>query len=259
MKIQVASDLHLEFFERRFPEFRAVDVTGAQVLILAGDIHRHAQAAAAFRDWPCPVLLIHGNHELYGADAAATDALLRASSQGSVTFLEQGEAVIDGVRFLGTCLWTDYALTGDAAQSMLACGAVLMDHKAIRVGEGMFQPGHALERHRAARAWLEAKLDEPFAGQTVVVTHHAPHVGSIHAQYAGDAMNPGFVSDLTPMMGKAVLWVHGHVHNSFDYAVAGTRVVANPRGYAFNLKKVEAIDQIRWENANFDPGLMVEI
>ncbi|MBL8378974.1 MAG: metallophosphoesterase [Burkholderiales bacterium] len=259
MKVQVASDLHLEFFEQRFPDFRAVVPTDADVLVLAGDIHRNAQAAVAFRDWPCPVFLIHGNHELYGADAAEMDAQLRACSQGSVTFLEQGEAIIGGVRFLGTCLWTDYALTGNPVESMLACGRILMDHKAIRVGDGMFLPEHALQRHRAARAWLEAKLAEPFAGKTVVVTHHGPHVGSIHAQYASDAMNPGFISDLTHLMGPAALWVHGHVHNSFDYAVAGTRVVANPRGYAFNLKKVDTIEAIRWENPHFDPGFVVEL
>lgn len=32
-------------------------------------------------------------------------------------------------------------------------------------------------------------------------------------------------------MGKAELWIHGHIHESVDYEVNGTRLVSNPRGY----------------------------
>ena len=31
---------------------------------------------------------------------------------------------------------------------------------------------------------------------------------------------------------RAALWIHGHMHESFNYEVYGTRVVCNPRGYA---------------------------
>jgi Icc-related predicted phosphoesterase len=46
------------------------------------------------------------------------------------------------------------------------------------------------------------------------------------------------------------LWLHGHTHDSFDYRVGATRVVANPRGYAPG-------GQI--ENASFDPDLVIEL
>ncbi|MBS0613290.1 MAG: hypothetical protein JSS24_08985 [Proteobacteria bacterium] len=42
------------------------------------------------------------------------------------------------------------------------------------------------------RRWLEARLAEPFAGPTVVLTHHLPHPRSVHPRYDGDAMNPAF-------------------------------------------------------------------
>lgn len=48
-----------------------------------------------------------------------------------------------------------------------------------------------------------------------------------------------------------VLWVHGHMHDSFDYQVDGCRVVCNPRRY------------MNWhgefENKDFNPGLVIEI
>jgi hypothetical protein len=33
------------------------------------------------------------------------------------------------------------------------------------------------------------------------------------------------------------LWVHGHVHDEWDYVEAGIRVVCNPLGYPFELHR----------------------
>jgi hypothetical protein len=51
---------------------------------------------------------------------------------------------------------------------------------------------------------------------------------------------------MTRLMGKATLWIHGHTHDSFNYSVAGTRVLANPKGYVN-------------ENKAFDPSLVVTV
>jgi calcineurin-like phosphoesterase family protein len=66
----------------------------------------------------------------------------------------------------------------------------------------------------------------------VVITHHAPHPGSIAPKFATHPLNPAFVSNLEHLMGRAQLWIHGHTHRAFDYTVRGTRVVCNPRGNA---------------------------
>jgi hypothetical protein len=111
--------------------------------------------------------------------------------------------------------------------------------------------------HRSARQWLLAALAEPWAGRTVVVTHHAPHRGSLAACFERSGLSPAFVNDLPAACFDGVaLWVHGHTHDSFDYLVprpgGGTcRVVCNPRGY------------VRWdgqqENRGFDPGCGVVV
>ncbi len=44
-------------------------------------------------------------------------------------------------------------------------------------------------------------------------------------------MAPGYASDLDALMGRASTWIHGHIHDSVDYRVRGTRIVSNPRGY----------------------------
>jgi predicted phosphodiesterase len=266
MKIQIASDLHLERMQR-FPGFRAVEPTAADVLVIAGDIHQGDAAIDVFANWPTPVIYVHGNHESYHAHyPAVLTQLKQASRHGNVVHLENRAHVIGGVRFLGCCLWTDYALqqTGpdgvSVAQAMEQAGRMLFDHRVITMADGEpFLPQHALQLHQQSRQWLQQQLAQRFDGATVVVTHHAPHPCSIHARFAGSPLNPGFISDLTPLLAQADLWIHGHVHDSFDYQVAGCRVVANPRGYARNLQQAATLQQIEWENPAFDPQLVVTL
>jgi predicted phosphodiesterase len=261
MKIQVASDLHLDLLEQKFPDYRIVEHTDADVLVIAGDIHRHARAISAFRRWNKPVIYVHGNHEAYDARYDETVSELRKASAGTnVRFLECDEHVQNGVRFLGCCLWTDYRLYSEDPQAVMAeAESCLYDHRLIQTGGGVFTARDAEAIHARSRAWLEGKLEESFDGPTIVVTHHAPHPDSTHPRFAGNSLNPAFISDLTPLVRKADLWIHGHVHDSFDYQVHGTRVVANPRGYALNRLNASSEAQIEWENPRFDPRLVVEI
>lgn len=260
MNIQIASDLHLEFLDERFPGYRVVEPAEADVLVIAGDIHRHTCAVAAFADWPTPVVYVHGNHEAYHASYPDLVDDMRAAAWGKLHYLEGDEYILQGVRFLGCCLWTDYLLgPAPRPEAMAEAERILIDHRLIRAGERLFTPADALEQHLRSRAWLEQKLSDDFAGPTVVVTHHGPHPQSVHSRYEGSVLNAAFVSDLTPLMGKADLWIHGHVHDSFDYTVNGTRVVANPRGYALNRRAVESPAELEWENPRFDARMVVTV
>mgnify|MGYP006329361721 CR=1 FL=1 len=73
-----------------------------------------------------------------------------------------------------------------------------------------------------------------------------------YARFAGSPLNACFVSDLEALVANsgAALWIHGHTHDSFDYRLGGTRVLANPRGYVCNGEA---------ENPDFDPGLTVQV
>lgn len=261
MNIQIASDLHLNLLQDRFPGFRAVEpAADADVLVIAGDIHHGTDAVELFSDWPVPVIYVHGNHEAYGSALDDTVGALRAAGGGNMHYLENDAFVFQGVRFLGCCLWTDYQLfPGRQEAAMQECEARLFDHRKIRTENGVFTAEDARQLHQASRAWLATKLDERFDGPTVVVTHHAPHPGSIHMRYEGQLLNAGFISDLTPLLGKSALWIHGHVHDSFDYTVNGTRIVTNPRGYALNRRDAATPDQVQWENPAFQPALILEI
>jgi predicted phosphodiesterase len=229
MRVHVLSDLHLEAAPFEPPP------APADLVVLAGDIDNGpAGIEWAKRRFSTPVLYLAGNHEPYDGDFEQTQRALRAAAAGShVVLLDCDAAVVGGVRFLGCTLWTDFELLGEPGRA-LALGRYrdwLVDYRAIGFGGRRFAPDDSIALHRVHRAWLETALAEPFAGPTVVVTHHAPHRGSIAPAFATHPLNPAFVSDLEPLMGRAALWIHGHTHRAFDYVVHGTRIVCNPRGY----------------------------
>ena len=262
MKIQLASDLHLEHLEKKFPRARIIKpADGADMLVLAGDIHRAAKAVEVFRDWPVPVLYVAGNHEFYSERWERVRAELRSACEGTqIRFLDNDAFHLDGVRFLGCTLWTDFKQPGmTQTESMLAVRRSLNDYTLIRTEKGKLRPYQTLADHEHSRAWLETELAKEFEGPTVVVTHHAPHFRSIHRRFVGNPINGGFVSDLTPLLGQADLWLHGHVHNGFDYQEDGCRVVANPAGYVLNYLAATANNELRFENGRFDPHLVLEV
>ncbi|MGV3570033.1 MAG: metallophosphoesterase [Ramlibacter sp.] len=253
MKLHILSDLHLG--QAGF----ACPATDADAIVLAGDIGRPEQAVAFARGLGKPVLLVPGNHEFYGGSLAGGLARLRTLCEGTnVHLLDADEVVLQGVRFLGATLWTDFLLFGDGPQrdaAVEACLRFMRDFHRIRMvddDDALFTPTDAATLFRAHAAWLQRRLAAPHAGPTVVVTHHAPSARSVHARFEGSLVNAGFVSNAEHLLGaqRACLWVHGHTHDSFDYDVGGTRVLCNPRGYA----RDGAI-----ENARFDPALVVEV
>lgn len=273
LSIQVASDLHLEHIWRALPgEIPIRHVPGAEVLVLAGDIATGNKAVDVFADWPVEVIYILGNHEHYlQGDMLDNLESIRAAAAGTkVHILERDAIVIKGVRFLGCTMWTDYELNGVATRqkAMEAAIGMIADHRTISLNGAIFRPYHALDEHVRARTWLEnelqSELGERGAGKewskTVVITHHAPHPGSVHPRYAGNPLNAAFASDLHDLVARADLWIHGHTHNSFDYEVAGCRVVANPRGYPLNMRAApENLDEVIFENPEFNKELCISI
>ncbi len=253
MKLNILSDLHLGVGGLDHPR------NDADVVILAGDITRPREAAAWALGFDKPVLYVPGNHEFYGGSIEGTIAELKRLCAGThVHVLDDAEIVIDGVRFLGSTLWTDFRLFGDderRAASKAEAQRLMRDFSRITLAGAagrVLTPDDSTALFDRHAAWLHARLSAAHDGPTVVVTHHAPSRGSIHPRFADSLLNAGFVSDAERLMGaeRAQLWVHGHVHDSFDYPVNGTRVLCNPRGYAK--------DGVN-ENPLFDPDLVVEV
>jgi predicted phosphodiesterase len=261
MRIQLASDLHLELLGKWPGERLVAPAPDADVLVLAGDIHRGTAAIERFAAWPVPVLYLAGNHEFYdGSWETLRDELKRAAEGTAVRVLDDDALVLAGVRFLGCTLWTDYRLPGlPLPETMAAAEKFLLDHRRIVTASGPFRAQQALDEHLRSRAWLAQQLAIDTSMPTVVLTHHAPHPGSVHPRFAGSPINGAFISDLTALVERADLWLHGHAHDSFDYRVGRCRVVCNPRGYAQNRREAGAVDELVFENPAFEPRCVIDL
>lgn len=286
MKIQLVSDLHLEF-----SDINVSNVGDTDVLILSGDImiandlHDHPapqagtwgpaeipglgqrQAAAQrFRDFlkrvsfQFPhVVYVAGNHEFYHGKFFDGIQHLRdeCAKFPNVHFLERDVVEINGVVFMGATLWTDCnrgdPLTQHALTDMMNDFRVIRNDKA---GYTRLRPAHIMERHMRTKEYFDSVLsnyrERKENKKVVVVGHHAPTYMSIDARYKNDTlMNGGYASDLSEFIldhPEIVLWTHGHMHQPFDYMVGTTRVVCNPRGYE------------SWgETSGWNPELVLEI
>ena len=240
MQAHLLSDLHTGH-----SPYGAAEACG-DVLLLPGDISDGATFSVAtvganYLAEGKPVLYAAGNHEFYGTRyPQALRKLHRQCRAAGITFLHNRTVVINGVRFIGATLWTDFKLYGanmqDASEFHAKYG--ISDFSCIFDGRGnVLTPRLTTRWHAKSLRILEARLAEPFDGPTVVITHHGPSPKSVHKRWRGHKVNPAFVSDLRSLIMKyqPTLWAHGHVHDSFRYKEGRTLVVANPQGY---VKKI---------------------
>ena len=265
MNIQLLSDLHLE----AHPHFVPEPAPGADVLVLAGDVGSYQEGSqladqdfglARFSPlplgagWPTPVLFVPGNHEYDAQDFDEAHARLRSTCDRlGIAWLERETLVMQGVRFVGTTLWSDFDALADHEGSADLGRRLKLREKAFRAANfylrktGGTRNGEPFlaeamrDQALLCQQWLAQALAVPFAGPTVAVTHFAPSLLSADPRYGLVPGTAGFCNAIDGLLPRASLWLHGHLHAPSDYTVRGEsgdgspwqcRVVANPLGYA---------------------------
>jgi Icc-related predicted phosphoesterase len=248
MKLHILGDLHIEF-----DPFEFVD-TGADVVILAGDIHlgergfKWATETLSKQE----VIYVLGNHEFYREATPKLIDKLREKSKGTnVHVLENDSISIEGVRFLGCTLWTDFELLNDLNVSMAAAQRQMNDYARIRISPQYRKilPSYTVLWHKRSKDWLRREIESSTEESLVIVTHHAPSINSIPGEFKNDQLAAAFASNMDDFVSwtDAKLWVHGHIHTASDYYICNTRVICNPLGYPDEPKR------------GFDPSLTVDL
>ncbi|MRR50425.1 MAG: phosphoesterase [Rhodocyclaceae bacterium] len=252
MKLHILSDVHLEF--GKWPRNVDVNAIDADVTILAGDIGVGLEGIQWALTINRPVIYVFGNHEFYGL-RPMNDLWRTAKSTVAGThihLLENEELVLNGVRFLGCTLWTDFCILGADRQkfAMNFASNEMSDYANISA-----TPHDTLSLHQESREFLGCRLADAFNGTTVVITHHAPSALSLTDRKVTSETDATCATNLDALVAKANLWVHGHTHIPVDYLCFGPgicpgpgRVISNPRGYA---ELGEMLD--------FKSGLVVEV
>jgi predicted phosphodiesterase len=238
MNIQIASDLHLEFYQSIDAKIRLIEdlasVDDVDVTILAGDIAQTQKdfemIAKIFAGVGRPVLFVYGNHEFY---RASIDFEIDMRQYRDFHVMEHDTVLrIGGINFWGATMWTSYPEGYDP-------GLYVNDIHYIE----NFDQNKWIELHNKHKQGLLDCIDDV----DVVITHHSPSYKSVPSEYKYSPANYCFTNDFDDIIKNSniKLWVHGHTHNSFDYEIGQTRVVCNPYGYigretnhAFMLDKI---------------------
>ncbi|MEO9968144.1 MAG: metallophosphoesterase [Reichenbachiella sp.] len=251
MKIQYASDLHLEFPEQRAAiNSKRLRPVG-DILILAGDICYLTEDHFKFTffdycsDHWKETYIVPGNHEFYNNSYDIKNAVsdFSISLRDNVQYLNNIEVEIENIRFLFSTLWTN------VNKNPLGIEQGLNDfHQCTYEGKRFTVADHN-QCHLKSLNFLNSQLvEETDCDHTVVVSHHVPFPESYCDYPFVSTLDDAFHSDLTPMLvrHKIDAWIYGHNHfNQPEFQIENTRMLTNQMGYVsqqenrlFNRKAV---------------------
>jgi predicted phosphodiesterase len=269
MRVNVISDLHLEFADLELP--------GGDVLVLSGDAcesrtlrkykydpqnilgdngvagKRLDRAARFFNEEVTKYrrcIYVMGNHEHYHGKYHKTWHEIIAEMPDNVEVLEQQHLEIDGVLFLGATMWTNCNKGDPMTMQVLKHG--MNDYRAITFNDRVkavyrkLDPRDTMGEFVKTTQYFQLMCELNRDKNIVVCTHHAPTFQSVNEHYKHEReMNGGYASDLSEFImdnENIKFWTHGHMHDPSDYMVGQCRVICNPRGYYGYEQRVHEFD-----------------
>lgn len=255
MKIQFASDLHLEFRENtELLASHPLPVVG-DILVLAGDTNvfkGKAWEKHPFFDWCSDnfqkTYLIPGNHEYYGRTELSErfdnyEYFLRPN----VCYLNNRSVRVENVELFFTTLWTIIP-----PEEMAAVQMGLTDCYRIKFHGRTFNAGDYITLYRQCTDWLSKALVYSEATHKVVITHHQPTLRISNPRFKSSPINSAFAVDMDDyiMHWQPEFWIYGHTHynGGNGYLIGKTMLLTNQLGYVRHN-----------ENTSFNPEACIEL
>lgn len=263
-KIRVVSDLHIEINGR--PDLPNLIDDNQTILMLAGDIIPASHFSLA-EEWFLEmsrrfskVIMVVGNHEHYHFLFQDTVNFfkqkfkeLRLSNvyvlDNEYIEIEQSNLVI-----IGGTLWTDFDKGSPFVQQ--AARQWMNDYRVIDYQDDdgrrrKLRPQDTIVEYGGTTHIIQQTLNRFGTDKKyIIMTHHAPSWQSVSPRFVGDVLNGAFVSDLSDLILKyddcIKMFIHGHVHDFFEYYIGDTKVICNPQGYGSEVQK-------------FNPNLTFEV
>ena len=236
-RLWIMSDLHLEtvpYPEAFRPKRPAYDVVVVAGDVWEGDPGRALETVAALAGQK-PAVFVMGNHEPWNDLLQRTrDVALYAAKRLGVTLLDDSEATVAGLDFVGGTLWADGRLAGRDATPLRETGERITVARGSAMG--LITSADEAAMHMRTRAFIESIMAQSRDRHLVVVTHHAPHPACLPRGQRSGWLAGNAASDLSQLTdsGQARLWVHGHMHATIDFTrPGGTRIVCNAAGPGF--------------------------
>jgi len=235
MKVQYASDLHLEFPENKhFLKTDPLKPIG-DVLVLAGDIvpfavmDKYKDFFSYISDHFETTYWIPGNHEYYYFDLATKCGTLNENIKTNVHLVNNLSVEQDSVRFVFSTLWSKISQA-----NRWQIERSVSDFRVIKFNDFRFTSDQFNLLHEESLSFITRELHRNYAGKTVVVTHHAPTFMNYPENYRGDVLNEAFAAELHDLIEDAGpdFWIFGHHHfNGPDFEIGKTQLSTNQLGY----------------------------
>lgn len=237
MRIQIISDLHLEFRqgqETKYWEDLPIH-NDVDVCVCAGDLtnfilpetvytQHFVKLCSLFKH----VIYVPGNHEYYGTSLLIGTSGFNAKLESiedlcpNLTVLRTGAPhVYMGQRFLGDTMWFP-----DRPQVHL--------YKKM-ISDSYQIPGLFPWAFNKSEQFLQYLKDE-LKPEDIVVTHHLP-LTAPDSLWASSPTQSYFVNrDCELYLANAntvkpKMWIYGHTHDKHDFIMGSTSFVCNPVGY----------------------------
>ena len=236
MKIQYASDLHLEFEENSdYLIKNPLKVTG-DILILAGDIHvinSYRWLENPFWDWASKnykeVIVAFGNHEFYkGYDLSLVENGFKMKIRNNVHYYYNCVIKFDDVDIIVSTLWS-YIYKENA----MFCRDGVNDFQLIDYHGGILTTDLFNKEHKKCLDFIKQSMNDSKAKTKIIVTHHVPSDLLTAEEFKGSDINNAFTVDLTDYIKTcgAKYWIFGHSHRNIDKKIGETYCLSNQLGY----------------------------
>lgn len=240
VKIQIASDLHLEFKENHTWLEQNPLIPKGDILLLAGDIilDKYKKRARNFyekisADFP-QIISTMGNHEFYRGTLSYAYPSYSGKISSNHLRLNNGSIILGKTKIIASILWTDIL-----PQEEATIEKDMNDYQFIKetdvYGEKIpLTITRIRQLHRISLDFLLKEIEKPFAGKIVVMTHHLPSYACLSQIYTESNINSAYATELDEFIRshpQIALWVCGHSHGFCDITIGKTRIVKNTLGY----------------------------
>lgn len=254
MKIQYASDLHLEFADnwRILKQEEPMNVRG-DILVLAGDIGYLGDdnyQTHPFWDWVTKnyqqVIVALGNHEFYKFYNLASmhDGLI-GEIRPNIHYYYNAVVHIQDIDIIVSTLWANITL-----EDAYITEHSVTDFRRILYGENILTFADFNREHKRCFEFIKQSVAASTAKHKIVVTHHVPSFQLMSPEFLGSHINGAFTVELADYIATSGIdyWIYGHSHRNIDKTIGTTRCVCNQFGYAFHN-----------EHLTFDRNKIIEI
>jgi predicted phosphodiesterase len=254
MKIQYASDLHLEFADnwRILKQKEPMNVLG-DILVLAGDIGYLGDdnyQTHPFWDWASEsyqqVIVALGNHEFYKFyDLSSMHDGLIGEIRSNIHYYYNAVVHIQDIDIIVSTLWANITL-----EDAYITEHSVTDFRRILYGEDVLTFADFNREHKRCLEFIKQSVSNSTAMHKIVVTHHVPSFQLMSPEFLESHINGAFTVELADYIATCGIdyWIYGHSHRNIDKIIGTTSCVCNQFGYAFHN-----------EHLTFDGSKYIEI